>query len=161
MNRGRIFRVLKQSIPATFRLYLGITFLIYGAAKLAMGQFGEPSSEVEAIRGEGFVLAWSFFGYSRMYEIFIGLGEVIAAILIMIPRTATLGAIIYFPIIVNVMMVNYFFDIGVQDLSTVLTVLCAFLLWVDREKLFLIFSSTPQLESNAREMHVRSTRHVK
>lgn len=70
---------------------------------------------------------------------FIGLGEVIAAVLIVIPRTATLGAICYFPIAVNIMIVNYAFDIGVQDLSTVLTVMCLILLWLDRKKLLLIF----------------------
>lgn len=91
------------------------------------------------MRGEGFTLAWTFFGYSRFYEIFIGLGEVISAVLIAIPRTATLGAICYFPITVNIMIINYAFNIGVQDLSTVLTIMCLILLWLDRKKLRLIF----------------------
>lgn len=128
-------RVLSQSIPATFRWFLAINFLIYGAAKLTFGQFGEPTAEIAALRGEGFTLAWTFFGYSSVYELFIGAGEVIAALLIVIPRTYTVGAMIYFPIAVNVMMVNYCYDIGVQDLSTVLTVMCFLLLWLDRKKL--------------------------
>ncbi|MFC3884644.1 hypothetical protein ACFOU2_14540 [Bacillus songklensis] len=140
MNNSRLVRVLKQSIPTTFRLFLAANFLIYGAAKLTMGQFGTPTPEMAAINGEGFVMAWTFFGYSRVYEIFIGLGEVISAILIMIPRTATLGAVCYFPIVVNVMMVNYCFDIGVQDLSTVLTSMCLILLWLDRRKLVMFMA---------------------
>lgn len=141
MNDSLLVRALKQSVPATFRLFLAANFLIYGAAKLMMGQFGIPASEIAAVKGEGFVTAWTFFGYSRTYEIFIGLGEIISAILIMIPRTATLGAVCYFPIVLNVMMVNYCFDIGVQDLSTVLTIMCVILLWLDRKKLFLIFAA--------------------
>ncbi|MFD1956929.1 hypothetical protein ACFSL6_22810 [Paenibacillus thailandensis] len=128
-------RVFAQSIPATFRLFLAANFLIYGAAKLAFGQFGVPTAEISALRGEGFTLAWTFFGFSSWYEIFIGLGEVAAGLLILIPRTSTVGAMIYFPIAVNVMMVNYCFNIGVQDLSTVLTVMCLVLLWLDRRKL--------------------------
>lgn len=151
----RLLNVFKQSIPATFRLFLAVNFLIYGAVKLVFGQFGEPTPEITALRGDGFTLAWTFFGYSRPYEIFIGLGEVIAAILILIPRTTTLGAVIYFPIAVNVMMVNYFFDIGVQDLSTVLTIFCAILLWMDRRKLFLIFLDKQKIESYFNEAHLK------
>lgn len=146
MKTSRLIRVFQQSIPTTFRLFLAANFLIYGAAKLTFGQFGVPTEEIIAMRGEGFALAWTFFGYSRYYEIFIGLGEVIAAVLIMIPRTQTLGAICYFPIVVNVMMVNYFFDIGVQDLSTVLTIMCLILIWLDRKKLLLIFVKSHELE---------------
>ncbi|WP_166245460.1 hypothetical protein [Paenibacillus turpanensis] len=135
-----LYRVLRQSIPATFRLYLGVVFLIYGGVKIVFGQFGEPSPGALELKGEGFVAVWSFFGYSRPYELFVGWGEVIAALLIMIPRTSTFGALCYLPIAVNVMMVNYFYNIGVQDLSTLLTVMCLVLLWVDRKKLLPLLS---------------------
>ncbi|RAL22682.1 hypothetical protein [Thermoflavimicrobium daqui] len=148
MNTGRIRRVLTQSIPTTFRLFLGITFLIYGLAKLYPGQFGVPTPEIATKNGEGFVMAWSFFGYSRIYEIFIGLGEVISGILIMIPRTATLGVVCFFPIALNVMMVNYCYQIGVQDLSTLMVGMCIILLWLDRKKLFLIFAQTRELDNS-------------
>jgi hypothetical protein len=113
---------------------MAFNFFIYGVLKLTVGQFGEPSSDMAALKGGGFILAWTFFGYSSIYEIFIGRGEVIAAVLILIPRTSTIGAMIYFPIAVNVMLVNYCFDIGVQDLSTILTGMCFVLLWLDRRK---------------------------
>src|SRR6266496_5175794 len=35
------------------------------------------------------------------YYTFIGVGQLIAALLLLIPRTALLGAIVYFPIILN------------------------------------------------------------
>nr|WP_106782640.1 hypothetical protein [Lysinibacillus timonensis] len=138
MNNSILWRVLKQSIPTTFRLFLASTFIIYGLAKIVMGQFGAPPPEIADMRGEGFTLAWTFFGYSRLYEVVIGIGEVVAALLLLIPKTKTLGAVVFFPIAVNVMLVNYCFDIGVQDLSTVLTVMCLCLLWVDRKKLISI-----------------------
>lgn len=152
MDTGRFICVLQHSIPATFRLFLAVNFLIYGAAKLTFGQFGVPTEEIAAMRGEGFTLAWTFFGYSRLYEMFIGLGEVIAAVLIAIPRTATLGAICYFPIAVNIMMVNYAFDIGVQDLSTVLMVMCLILLWLDRKKLLLIFVKSHDMAERVKRL---------
>lgn len=139
-----VMRVLGKSIPATIQLFLGIIFFIYGMVKLVFGQFGAPTPEIAALHSEGFTLAWTFFGYSRLYELFIGAGEVAAAILIMIPRTRTLGAVIYFPIAANVMLVNYCYDIGVQDLSTVLTLMCLVLLWLDRKKLLTLIGRKEQ-----------------
>ncbi|MDA8354334.1 MAG: hypothetical protein M0Z65_14370 [Firmicutes bacterium] len=153
MNSDRWVRVLKQSVPTTMRLYLGVIFLIYGLAKLYPGQFGVPSPKVASINGEGFVVAWTFFGYSRAYEIMIGLGETLSALLIMFPRTATLGAICYFPIVINVTMVNYFYDIGVQNLSTVMTIMCVILLWLDRGKLMLLLNRRPN--TTPEEPHLR------
>jgi uncharacterized membrane protein YphA (DoxX/SURF4 family) len=142
----RLRRALSQSIPTTFRLFLGLTFLIYGLAKLTIGQFGIPSVQIAAIRGEGFTIAWTFFGYSRVYEVFIGIGEVLSAILIMIPRTKILGAVCFFPIAINVMMVNYCYQIGVQDLSTVMVMMNLFLLWLERKKFALLFWHADQIE---------------
>ncbi|SFE75481.1 hypothetical protein [Alteribacillus iranensis] len=146
LNGNRWKRSLQQAVPTTFRLFLAFTFLVYGGAKLTFGQFGIPSEEIAAANGEGFTLAWTFFGYSRLYEIVIGLGEVLAAILLLFPRTATLGAICFLPIATNVMIINYVFDIGVQDLSTLLTAMCLYLLWIDRKKLYFIFMPSDRLE---------------
>ncbi|WP_411801221.1 hypothetical protein [Bacillus atrophaeus] len=142
-TNSRLMRTLKQSVPATFRLFLALNFLLYGLAKLVIGQFGVPSAESVMANGEGFGMVWEFFGYSRLYEIFIGVGETAAAILLLIPRTYTLGAVVFLPIIANVTMVNYCFNIGVQDLSTVLLIMCLILLWIDRGKLFAVFLQHP------------------
>ncbi|WP_108022086.1 hypothetical protein [Melghirimyces profundicolus] len=135
---NRMLKAMIDAVPTTFRLFLATNFLIYGVAKLTMGQFGESPEILEA-RGEGFATAWSFFGYSRAYEIFIGLGEVGAALLLLIPLTRTWGALISFPIALNVMMVNYCFNIGVQDLSTVLVAMNVYLLWIGRKKFEILF----------------------
>jgi hypothetical protein len=41
------------------------------------------------------------------YYTFIGVGQLIAALLLLIPRTALLGAIFYFPIILNICVLDY------------------------------------------------------
>ena len=41
------------------------------------------------------------------YYTFIGLGQMIAAILLLIPRTSLLGALFYFPIILNICVLDY------------------------------------------------------
>ncbi|MFC4548656.1 hypothetical protein ACFO25_20535 [Paenactinomyces guangxiensis] len=152
----RLWRVMKKSFPATFRFFLGLQFLIYGLAKIVIGQFAaiEPTHKIAGLHPdpEGFALAWTFFAYSRTYEILIGIGEITAALLIMIPRTSTLGAAIYFPIAANVLAVNYFYGVGVTDLSLVLVMMNLVLLWVDRKKLLMIFWKTNQIERHLLEM---------
>lgn len=133
---------LKQSIPLTCRWFIGLVFILYGLPKLTFGQFHVSFDQIADIamkKGEGFALTWAFFSHSRVYEVFIGLGEIAAAILLMIPRTSTLGAVVTLPITANIMMINYCYQIGVQDLSTLLVLMNLFLLWIDRSPLMRIF----------------------
>lgn len=44
--------------------------------------------------------------HTGYYYTFIGIAQVIAAILLIIPRTVTLGALLYFPIIVNIWILS-------------------------------------------------------
>nr|WP_290854846.1 DoxX family protein [Flaviramulus sp.] len=45
--------------------------------------------------------------HTGYYYTFIGIVQVFAAILLLIPRTVTLGALLYFPIIVNIWLLSY------------------------------------------------------
>ena len=40
------------------------------------------------------------------YWRFIGMAQLVAALLLLIPRTATLGALVYFPIILNIYVIT-------------------------------------------------------
>lgn len=74
------------------------------------------------------------------YYTFVGLLQVTAAILLLIPRTTTLGAIIYFPIILNITVLSLAvrFD-GSLFSSPLMTLACLYLLCWDYHKLKLIF----------------------
>ena len=45
--------------------------------------------------------------HTGYYYTFIGIAQVVAAVLLLIPRTVTLGALLYFPIIVNIWLLSY------------------------------------------------------
>ncbi|GAA4279826.1 hypothetical protein GCM10022260_02470 [Gaetbulibacter aestuarii] len=45
--------------------------------------------------------------HTGYYYTFIGIAQVLAAILLLIPRTVTLGALLYLPIIVNIWLLSY------------------------------------------------------
>lgn len=83
------------------RLSLAYAFIAAGMVKILGERFASGlsiihpmGSYLEALHHTGF------------YYTFIGYAQVIAAILLLIPRTVVLGAIIYFPIILNICILS-------------------------------------------------------
>lgn len=84
------------------RLSLAAGFLSAGLVKIVGERFASGLSAnhpmghyLEALHTTGF------------YYTFIGVAQVAAAIFLLIPRTVTLGAFIYFPIILNITVLTY------------------------------------------------------
>ncbi|MBN3582446.1 hypothetical protein JYB64_08600 [Algoriphagus aestuarii] len=103
------------------RYHVGITLITYGVAKFLEGQFPGPSfSTMETIIGNisPMGLAWRFFGYSDTYKIFMGLAEVTAGFLLLFSRTAILGAFISISVCLNIVLVNFSFDVPVKLFSS-------------------------------------------
>lgn len=79
------------------------------------------------------------------YYPFIGVVQLITAILLLIPRTALLGALLYFPIIVNICVLTYATRFDGTRITTVMVLASLFLLiWdYDRLKHILPFKQPP------------------
>lgn len=78
--------------------------------------------------------------HTGFYYPFIGVMQMTAAILLLIPRTATIGALIYFPIILNICLLSIAVRFEGSLLSSPLMVLaCLYLLCWDWHKLKFIF----------------------
>ena len=88
----------------------------YGIIKLFPVQMSQPSF-VDLYKPLGnlspFELVWTTFGYGRPYQVFGGLLEVLGAVLILFKRTRVAGLLIIIPVMVNVMMINYTYQVGV------------------------------------------------
>jgi len=88
---------------------------------------------------------WAFYGYSPFYGRFTGLFELVPAILLLIPRTATIGAAALFAVALNVTAMDFGYDYpAVKYFALVYTILLGVLLWVDREKLSLLLLDREQ-----------------
>jgi len=123
------------------RFYVGFMLVNYGLYKLFKTQFPSPGIN-RLIQPYGnsspMGLAWTFMGYSRGYNFFMGVAEV-SALLLLFRRTVTIGAIISLMTTANVMAVNYFYDVPVKIVSTALVVMTIFLLIPDMKRLFKFF----------------------
>nr|CRL67539.1 hypothetical protein CPGR_00490 [Mycolicibacterium malmesburyense] len=102
------------------RLCLGGQMLFYGFAKVIPNQMPAPSLSA-LLRPYGDLtpasVLWLQVGSSYPYEIFLGTVEVLAGILLFVPRTAGLGALLSLLGMGQVFMLNMTYDVPVKILS--------------------------------------------
>lgn len=89
-----------QRLAVLSRLLLAAAFLPSGLTKILGNRFSLISTDTPI--GYFFEAMYQ----SGMYYRFIGLAQVTAALLLLIPRTAALGAVVYFPIILNIFVIT-------------------------------------------------------
>ena len=142
LDRKRIqYNTLLYWIRVAVRFYVGLMLIGYGLVKVIKLQFSDPSFyRLIQPYGESspMGLAWTFLGFSDGYNLFMGIAEV-AAVLLLFRKTVTFGAIITLMTTANVMAVNYFYDVPVKIISTHLVLLTLFLLSKDIKQLYLFF----------------------
>ena len=78
---------------------------------------------------------WTSIGASPVYEIFAGCAEVVGGLLLIVPRTATFGALICLADMIQVFMLNMTFDVPVKLFAFHLILLACFLLAPDLPRL--------------------------
>lgn len=121
------------------RFLLAFGFLAAGYTKIIDERFASGLSMVHPM-GTYLTALW----HTGYYYTFIGIGQILAAILLLIPRTVTLGALLYFPIILNIFILSYAVRFDGSSLTAPLMVLSnIFLLcWkYDRIKFILPFKN--------------------
>jgi uncharacterized membrane protein YphA (DoxX/SURF4 family) len=121
------------------RLFLATVFIAYGVVKLMGGQFYYGDWVIDKKTVGGPFLVWAFYGYSPMYGRFVGFTEVIPGILLLIPRTATLGAAALLLVSLNITVMDFAYGFpSVKYMALFYTVLLAILLWADRQKILAL-----------------------
>ena len=131
-------------------MFLAIIFGTYGLVKVLGGQYNYGDWVIDKKTVDGTSLVWAFYGYSPMYGRFTGLFELVPAILLLIPRTATIGAAALFAVAVNVTAMDFGFHYpAVKYFALGYTVLLGVLLWADREKLSLLLLDGAQARAVA------------
>jgi uncharacterized membrane protein YphA (DoxX/SURF4 family) len=102
------------------RLCLGGQMLWYGIAKVIPTQMPAPPLTA-LLQPFGDLspasLLWLQVGSSHPYEIMLGAAEVLGGLLLFLPRTATLGALVSLLSMAQVFMLNMSFDVPVKILS--------------------------------------------
>lgn len=112
------------------RYTLAFTLFGYGFAKVFPLQFGPPNLSRLTERFGDFSpmgVLWSFMGASMAYTIFAGAAEATGGLLLIFRRTASLGALVSFAVLANIVALNFCYDVPVKLFSTNLLLMAAFL----------------------------------
>lgn len=124
------------------RFALASVLLGYGFNKVFDLQFSPPS-EYELIQPLGYSspmsVAWTFMGYSIAYTVFAGALECLGGLLLFFRRTATLGAMVTAVVMINVVMMNFCYDIPVKLHSSLYLLLAILILLPSARRLFDAF----------------------
>jgi len=112
------------------RIAMAASFLPTGIVKIMGERFAEGLPHNNPLGH--YLDALYLTGY---YYTFIGIAQIIIAILLLIPRTSLLGALMYFPIIINICVLTYATRFDGTRLITMMVLACLFLLIWDYDRI--------------------------
>ncbi|MGV9678308.1 DoxX family protein [Nocardia sp. NPDC003482] len=121
------------------RMCVGGQMLFYGFAKMIPTQMPEPglATLLEPFGNLAPMgVLWNQVGVSQPYEILLGTAEVLAGLLLFVPRTALLGAMLAVISMAQVFVLNMTFDVPVKILSGHLLLMGLVLLAPEARRLF-------------------------
>lgn len=129
--RRRSYQSWGPTIRLVIRLVLAASLLEYGMTKIIPTQFpAPPLTALVTPVGEMTLsaLLWTTIGSAPAYQIITGCIEVLAGVLLLLPRTVTLGAVLGLVSLLQVLLLNLTFDIGVKLVTTHLIAMALILL---------------------------------
>jgi hypothetical protein len=125
-----------------FRLFIRFTLaselLYFGMAKVIPNQMPVPSIAALLVPLGSFStcgILWRSIGASPAYEIFAGCAEVLGGVLLILPRTTMIGALVCVADMTEVFMLNMTYDVPVKLFSFHLFLLAFFLLAPECQRL--------------------------
>jgi len=153
------------TLHAWFRLFvrlaLAASLFEYGMTKVIPTQFPAPALTMLVTPVGELTLSallWTSIGAAPPYQIFTGCIEVLAGVLLLFPRTTTLGAAIGLAALIQIFALNMTYDIGLKLVTLHMIALAAILLAADARRLADFFlrhrpaaASTPALPVRTRQ----------
>jgi hypothetical protein len=128
-------------LTVIIRYFLALNLLAFALEKffkvqfpdLGFYQLSEPLGDMSPMS-----LAWAFFGYSYGYNLFMGLAES-AALLLLFRRTTNFGALLTVAAMANVAAINISYDIHAKVYASMMLLMALFLLLPSIKSLYRFF----------------------
>lgn len=131
------------------RLGLAAQMFEYGMTKIIPNQFEAPALNILVTPAGDLSLNthfWTSVGASPGYQMFTGWAELLGGVLLLVPRTTLLGALICLADMIHVFVLNMTFDIGLKLTTLHLILMTLFLLAPDLKRLadFFVLGRTAE-----------------
>jgi uncharacterized membrane protein YphA (DoxX/SURF4 family) len=124
------------------RYVLAVAMWGYGMNKVIKLQFPFPSTDrlMEPYGDSSPMgLLWTFMGFSTSFTFFAGACEVLGGALLFFRRTTTLGALVVCAVMLNIVLMNFSYDVPVKLYSSNLLLMSTFLVLGDARRLIDVF----------------------
>lgn len=120
-RRKRSNAVIREVTYLLARFSLAAGMLAYATAKVIGYQGVFQPAPIDWLRPVGEIssgfMMWMWLGYSRVFEIFAGMNELIGGTLLLFRRTALLGALVVLPVMLYVTAMDTTFRVGPEALA--------------------------------------------
>lgn len=133
------YDTLNYWLRVIVRYRAGIGIIGFGFTKLLPTQMPYPSLGLLNTDFGDFTLQkiyWLSIGIVPWYQVFAGVVEIVAGLLLFFRKTTTLGAILLFGALGDIVYVNFAYDGGVHVYSSYFVLLSAFLLVQDTPRIY-------------------------
>ncbi len=140
----KLTALINRYFPSFVSFYLSMQLFRYGWDKVFKHQFYLPEPNILFTplgNLDRDILYWSTMGSSYSFTVFGGIMEVIPAVLLLFRKTRILGAWIAFMVMIQVVMINFGFDITVKCFSLFLLMLSFYLILPSISPVFDFFTS--------------------
>lgn len=141
-NKRKNYEVLDYWLRVCTRYYLAFFCFVYGIIKIYALQMIFPNiSQLATPLGDLLPMrfSWLFIGYSTPYQVFSGVMETLAGLLLLNRRTVTLGLVTATGVFLHVFVLNLAYDIPVKLFSGHLLLFSFFLLSYEMKRLINFF----------------------
>ncbi len=130
-----------------------VMIIVYGYCKIVTKQFQVRFSALDTLlrNVSDFDLTWYYYGRSNVQTFILGLVELIPGILLLFRRTTFIGAILLFPVIANIILLNIFNEIEYHTLAFAIMFLffdIGILLFYRKEIMVLFSTAKEKLTSS-------------
>jgi uncharacterized membrane protein YphA (DoxX/SURF4 family) len=130
---------LHQWLRLVMRWSLALMMIHYGVLKVIPVQMIAPPPlgllRLRVGQLHPMMMLWTFVGSSPAYESFTGAAEMLGGILLLVPRTTLLGALVCFADMIMVVTLNFCYDVHVKLFSMHLLVMSFLLIAPDLRRL--------------------------
>lgn len=152
INTTKVYAILYSGI----RYCIAFNIASFGWKKFYGLQFIVPAeiSNMPMNQQSGEWLTWYYFGYSHAFGIIIALIQIIGGYMLLFRRTLLIGSIILFSLLLNLTLINIFYQMNAGALlqSVLLTIGVFYLVLLDSKKLMDFFFKT---KSNLQSLYIK------
>ena len=139
-------------LQGMIRYFIALDLCTFGFQKIFHLQFAIPLGVLDnpfsSLSGEEMI--WAFFGHFYAFTVIIAVMQITGSLMLLFRKTRLLAVIVLLPILLNVLLLDWFYDLGimVNIYITILMITMVYLLLIEYDRLVKFFfidkSTLPQ-----------------